>query len=104
MLWRASSICALQSGLVARPRFCGLLHEDLAQHHLVAGLRLHLGSDLLAARCGLLQQLLHTRLGHGLAVDDGDVLRLRGRRQQQGGHGQGQGRVNGRKLGLHGQG
>ena len=61
-------------GLSRDAALLGLLHEDLAQHDLVARLRLHLGGDLLAGARGFLQQHVHARLGHGLAVDDGDVL------------------------------
>ena len=65
----------------AKRIFDRLLDEHLAQHHLVAHLLLELGRLGLAALDGLRHQRLDARLGHRLAVDDGDVLRLRGQRR-----------------------
>ena len=96
-LARQFHLRACSRPMAAMPLLLGFLREDLAQHHLVARLRLHLGRHLLAGACGLLQQRVDARLGHGLAVDDGDVLRLRGQRQQQR-------RGQGDECGAHGLG
>ena len=52
---------------------------------------------------GLLQQHVHARLRHGLAVHGGDVLRWCRQRHQQRDHGEGQGSARGRICQLHGQ-
>ena len=84
------------------------LHKYFAQHHLVAGLLLDLGADFLAAALGLLDELVNARLGHGLAVDQGNVLGLGGQRQRQRqgqreASGEGCGRACGREHGHHGK-
>jgi ABC-type uncharacterized transport system permease subunit len=55
----------------------GLLHEDLAGDDFVLELALHLGRHGAAGLGNLLGQRVGTRLGHRLAVDDGQVLRRR---------------------------
>ena len=84
----------------------GFLHEDLAQHDLVACLLLNFGADLLAAALGLLDQHVDTRLRDGLAVHAGNVLGVSNHRQdccQGQGQRHGQGRAGGRCLEDHGE-
>ena len=50
------------------------LHEHFACHDFVAQLRLHLGGHGAPRTGQLLGQHFQARLGHGLAVDHGDVL------------------------------
>src|SRR6185369_17899297 len=56
------------------------LHEDFAGDDFVLELAFHLGRDRTAGLGQLGREGFDARLGHRLAVDDGDVLR-------QGGHG-----------------
>lgn len=51
------------------------LHEHFARDDFLAQLALHFRRDRAAGRGQLLGQHVHARLGHGLAVDDGCVLR-----------------------------
>jgi hypothetical protein len=75
MVWRASSICTLTSSLARQAQLFGFLHEDFARDDFFAQLGFHVRRHGTARLGDLLRQRVQARLGNGLAVDDGDVLR-----------------------------
>ena len=66
----------------------GLLHDDCFPDQMGANLGLQIGGQGLVIACGLCGKLRHhgiqPRLGNGLAIDDGHVLRHRHGRATQG--------------------
>ena len=97
--------CQLHLGLVVGGRgdaaTLGFLHEDLAQDDLVLDLRLQLRRARLAGLGDLAHQQIDAGLGHGLAVDGGEVLRTGRQRHKHSGQGRDGGGEH--KL-LHGSG
>ena len=83
----------------------GFLDQDLVGDDLVADELVDVRRQLLAARGGLLLHLgdhrVGTRLRHRLAVDDGDVLRLRGERGEADARDGRQGDAGGEETLLH---